>query len=234
MRKAERLFQIVTFLRGKRSVVTAQQLAERLQVSERTIYRDVQALSLSGVPIESEAGIGYRLKSDFSIPPIMFEQDELEALLLGMKMVQGWSNQHMAAAADSAMAKIHSVLPDKLHRDISSQPDWLFVPSYQNKGYQEVNNQLSQAVKDKIVVELFYQDEKANQTTRKVWPLGMIYWGKTWTLVAWCTKRQDYRMFRLDRIQSLVMLEQGFETTDEISLQTYINFVRKEYGEDAL
>lgn len=93
MRKAERLFQIITVFRSRRTVITAEQLAAQLEVSERTIYRDMQALVLSGIPIESEAGVGYRLKPKFDIPPLMFNESELEALLIGVRMVQGWSGE---------------------------------------------------------------------------------------------------------------------------------------------
>ena len=111
MRKAERLFQLVTLMRGRRLAVTAQDLAARLSVSERTIYRDMQALSLSGVPIEGEAGVGYRIRAGFDIPPLMFTETELEALLTGARMTQAWTDRDLAAAATSAMQKIAPVLP---------------------------------------------------------------------------------------------------------------------------
>ncbi|WP_143871069.1 helix-turn-helix transcriptional regulator [Catenovulum sediminis] len=228
MRKAERLFQILTLLRSKRGVITAQQIAQQLEVSERTIYRDIQALSLSGVPIESEAGVGYKLKANFSIPPIMFDEAEIEALLLGVRMVESWSNQSMAKAASSALAKIHAVLPDKLHQLSVEQPEWLIVPQFNSAQYQQHNEQISSAIKNRQVILLNYQDEAGNLTSRKVWPLGMIYWGKTWTLVAWCTLRQDYRMFRLDRIQTLDNLTKFFQTREDISLQHYINLIKQQ------
>lgn len=234
MRKAERLFQILTLLRSKRSVVTAAQLSEILEVSERTIYRDIQALSLSGIPIEAEAGVGYRLKPNFTIPPIMFDEAEIEALLLGVRMVQSWSNQGMAKAASSALSKIHAVLPDKLHQASVQQPEWMIIPRFNSVEYQTCSELISNAIKQTQVIQLDYQDEKGNQTQRQVWPLGMIYWGKTWTLVAWCTKRQDYRLFRLDRILNLANTNQTFSTSETISLQAYINMVRAEHGAEAL
>lgn len=230
MRKAERLFQILTYLRSKRGVVTAEQLAENLQVSQRTIYRDIQALSLSGVPIESEAGIGYRLKPNFNMPPIMFDQAELEALMLGVRMVESWSHQGMATAASSALAKIHAVLPEQLHHKATSQPEWLIIPKFVSKDYQQTSEQISKAIKQKLECNLHYQDESGNKTNRTIWPLGMIYWGKTWTLVAWCKKREDYRMFRLDRIGSICLSEQVFVPTENISLENYINKCREQYG----
>ncbi|WP_111977110.1 helix-turn-helix transcriptional regulator [Algibacillus agarilyticus] len=230
MRKAERLFQILTYLRSKRTVVTAIQLAELLEVSERTIYRDIQALSLSGIPIESETGVGYRLQPHFTIPPIMFDEPEIEALLLGAKMVESWGNKQMASAVTSALAKIHAVLPEKLHRQSVQQPEWLIVPKFDEDDSKTYNQQVSAAIKVQQVINLNYTDEKGNETERVIWPLGLIYWGKTWTLLAWCTKRQDYRLFRLDRIQRLTHTDQQFKTQDNLSLQHYLALQKEQYG----
>jgi predicted DNA-binding transcriptional regulator YafY len=223
MRKAERLFQILTLLRGRRTVITALELAEKLEVSERTIYRDIQALSLSGVPIESETGVGYRLKSSFNIPPLMFNESELEALLLGARMVQGWSGEEMGKAADSALQKIHAVLPDRLHLRTVQQPEWLIVPDLHRIHSAKYSDQISDAIKKKYVLQIEYTREDGKQSDRDVWPLGLIYWGRTWTLIAWCEKRNDYRMFRLDRIKNLDRKNQYFETTDVCNLQHYMS-----------
>ncbi|AWB67195.1 DNA-binding transcriptional regulator [Saccharobesus litoralis] len=222
MRKAERLFQILTILRGRRTVITAQQLADILEVSERTIYRDIQAMSLSGIPIESEAGIGYRLKPDFTVPPLMFTEEEIEALLLGTRMVENLSHKAMAQAASSALSKIHAVLPDKLHRQSVQQPEWLLVFNTQADATAKANQTLSSAIKSQQILHMSYTDEQGRQTERDIWPLGLIYWGKTWTVVAWCTKRDDYRMFRLDRIRQLQPSGKTFQLNADISLQQYI------------
>lgn len=221
MRKAERLFQILTLLRSRRTVITAQELAEKLEVSERTIYRDIQSLSLSGMPIESEAGIGYRLKPRFSVPPLMFDEGELEALLLGVRMVQGWSGEAMGKAADSALQKIHAVLPEHLHHQYTQQAEWLLVPDFYRAHSAKFSDQLRDAIKHKNVLQIDYTREDGEQSQREIWPLGMVYWGKTWTLVAWCEKRSDYRMFRLDRINALNPMDHHFETTASCNLQHY-------------
>ncbi len=222
MRKAERLFQILTLLRSRRTVITAHELAEKLEVSERTIYRDIQALSLSGMPIESEAGIGYRLKPSFSIPPLMFDESELEALLLGVRMVQGWSGEAMGKAADSALQKIHAVLPDRLHQHYVQQPEWLIVPDIHRIQSAKYSDQLSDAIKKKYVLYIHYTREDGEKSQREVWPLGMVYWGRTWTLIAWCEKRDDYRMFRLDRINELDCMNSHFETTETCNIKHYM------------
>jgi len=222
MRKAERLFQILTLLRSRRTVITAHALAEKLEVSERTIYRDIQALSLSGMPIESEAGIGYRLKPSFSIPPLMFDESELEALLLGVRMVQGWSGKAMGKAADSALQKIHAVLPDRLHHHYVQQPEWLIVPDIHRLQSAKYSDQLSDAIKKKYVLHIHYTREDGETSQREVWPLGMVFWGRTWTLIAWCEKRDDYRMFRFDRINKLDCMNRYFETSETCNLEHYM------------
>jgi len=223
VRKAERLFQIMTLLRSRRRVVTAATIAAELQVSERTVYRDMQALSLSGVPIESETGVGYTLKSGFSIPPLMFEADELEALLLGVRMVQGWSGPQLGAAADRALQKIQAVLPDALHQTYVQEPEWLLVPDFNRDLSSPHSDQIRESIKARQVLDVGYRDEAGGRSERAVWPLGLVFWGRVWTLVAWCELRQDYRMFRLDRIQSLQPLERHFQPTEEINLQVYWN-----------
>ncbi|NRB38950.1 MAG: YafY family transcriptional regulator [Pseudomonadales bacterium] len=222
MRKAERLFQIMTLLRSRRSVITAAELAENLQVSERTIYRDMQALSLSGMPIESETGIGYRLMSGFSIAPLMFTEEELEALILGVRMVQGWSGPKLGQAADSALHKIKAVLPESLHKSYVQQPEWLIVPDFYRDQSSPYSDEIREAIKSRSQIMLLYTDEKKRQTSRQIWPLGLVFWGRTWTLVAWCTLREDYRLFRLDRINNLILMQEKFSCTAKINLQHYL------------
>ena len=221
MRKAERLFQILNILRGRRTVITALQLGQRLEVSERTIYRDMQALVLSGMPIESEAGIGYRLKPKFDIPPLMFDEHELEALLLGVRMVQSWSGEKMGSAADSALHKIHSVLPDELHRLYVQQPEWLIVPAIHRERSARNSDEIHAGIKNKTKLSIDYRREDGQESQRIVWPLGLVFWGSTWTLIAWCERRDDYRMFRLDRVARLTTLAQTFTTSEQCNLQDY-------------
>ncbi|WP_293268587.1 YafY family protein [Neptunomonas sp.] len=225
MRKAERLFQLLTILRSRRTVVTAKSLAERLQVSERTIYRDIQALSLSGVPIEGETGVGYRLHPGFTVPPIMFDLDELEALLLGVRMVQGWSDKALGKAADSALSKIRSVLPERQHFEHTAKPEWLIVPDMHREQSAPYSDQLRTAIKQQQVLEIDYRREDMASSVRRVWPLGLVFWGRAWTLVSWCELRQAYRMFRLDRIGRLHITEKLFVTTESINLQDYLQQV---------
>ncbi|WP_070966057.1 helix-turn-helix transcriptional regulator [Vibrio sonorensis] len=222
MSKSERLFELLTLLRSKRYAVTANHLAEVMEVSERTIYRDIQSLINSGVPIQGEAGVGYLLKSGAHLPPLMFTDKEMMALELGMRMVRAWSDEELANGSKSASAKILSVLPDKLKQQVESFP--LLVPDYHTQSDTAKRGQmLRHATDNKLKVEISYTAESGVQTKRLLQPLGQIFWGKVWTLVAWCELRDSYRNFRLDRIEKLTILDEGFTTEENKSLKHYIS-----------
>jgi len=226
MRKAERLFQLMTLLRSRRQAVTAESLADLMNVSERTIYRDMQALSLSGVPIEGEAGVGYRLKPGFNLPPLMFDEQELDALLLGIRMVQAWSDEDLSTAADSVLNKIRAVLPDRVHHQHIRNEEWINVPNLDsNRQLSAFSTQIRRAIKKMNIVLMKYEKPDGEKSSRRLWPLGLFYWGQTWTLVAWCEKRDDYRMFRLDRIESLETLDEHYAQRPDRNLQHYLSQV---------
>ncbi|MBE3669670.1 YafY family protein [Vibrio cidicii] len=221
MSKSERLFELLTLLRSKRYAVTAKQLAETMAVSERTIYRDIQSLLNSGVPICGEAGVGYLLQNGSHLPPLMFSEKEMVALELGMRMVRAWSDAELAQASHSASAKILSVLPDKLKRQVEEFP--ILVPDYHIQSDSAKRALLLRHATDsQFVVDVGYQDEKGSVTQRRLHPLGQIFWGKHWTLVAWCELRNDYRHFRLDRIESLSVSDETFTTNESKSLSYYL------------
>ena len=222
MRKAERLFQILTILRSRRTVMTADEIAEQLGVSVRTIYRDMQALSLSNIPLESEAGIGYRLRPGFTISPMMFEQDELEALALGAKMVKGWGDDALVEAVERALQKIYAVLPEKTFAFHHATDETVIVTDFGRQFASQFSDVIRKAIKRFAKLDIVYRNEKGQQTSRIIWPLGLIYWGKVWTLITWCQLREDYRVFRLDRICDLNVLRETFETSPSINLQTYL------------
>lgn len=229
MNKAERLLQLLTLLRARRSVVTARILAEYLGVSERTIYRDIQSLVLSGIAIEGEAGVGYRLQPGSSVPPLMFTGEEIEALLLGVRMVQGWGDDELVQSADSALQKIRSVLPDRTIHNQNHQKATLLVPELHRVERARHGAQLRRAIKHKQVVRLEYRDENEVSSSRDINPLGLVYWGAAWTLVAWCQLRQDHRLFRLDRIKTAELREQTFEIEPYQTLATYIRQYSPEF-----
>ncbi len=204
MRRADRLFQIVLCLRRRRAV-TADQMAEELEVSPRTIYRDIRDLMASGVPIDGEAGVGYRMRAGFDLPPLMFNADELQALRLGAQIVRGWADADLARAARTALERIEAVLPDRL-RTVSG-PEPFYVPDFFIRG--ETKNflaELRRAIQAKQQIRIGYVRADGETSERQVEPVGLFFWGNRWTLGAWCNLRQAFRSFRLDRIESLAVL----------------------------
>lgn len=212
MRRADRLFQLVQRLRQRRrSSTTAAQLAEALGVSERTIYRDVQDLIASGVPIQGEAGVGYALPSSFDLPPLMFNEDEVEALVLGARVVKSWADPELARAADDVLAKIEAVLPKTMRARLASST--LFAMNFRAPVSEDLPA-LRSAIKESKKLRFSYRDGKGTSTVaRVVQPLGLFYWGQVWSLGAWCELRADFRNFRVDRIQGLETLDEVFEPT---------------------
>lgn len=220
MRRADRLFQIVQLLRHDRAI-TARSLAESLAVSERTIYRDVQDLSLSGVPIEGEAGVGYRMMSGFHLPPLMFNEEELAALLLGTRMVRAWTDRGLAQAADQVLRKIEAVLPARLKPELAREE--LMAPAFLAAGHvAESLAMLRAAIKKQFKLNFDYRREDGRCSNRVVHPLGLFYWGKVWTLVAWCELRNDFRHFRIDRMDKVETMPVCFETLPGRTLQDFL------------
>jgi predicted DNA-binding transcriptional regulator YafY len=198
MRRADRLFRLVQVLRARR-FATARSLADALEVSERTVYRDVRDLSLSGVPIEGEAGVGYALRRDFDLPPLMFDFEEIEALTAGARMVQAWSSPTLARAAQAALDKIAVALP--ADKRIAMDRTRLYAPSFHvNPQIGKVLDVIREAVVTGRRLGFEYRDGDGTASERSVRPLGLYFWGERWTVGAWCEMREDFRNFRLDRM----------------------------------
>lgn len=229
MRRADRLFQIIQLLRLSR-VMTARRLARELEVSERTIYRDVQDLMLSGVPIDGEAGVGYMLRG-YDLPPLMFSRDEVEALVLGTRIVESWADPKLAKAAKQVLAKVESVLPagkDHLVRETA-----LFAPPHHAQVEVRVDLAgLREAVRESRKVRFRYRDAGGAETARTVRPLGMAFYGPVWMVVAWCELRRDFRTFRPDRMEELRILDERFDSDPERSLDRFLEAVRAAAGGD--
>lgn len=227
MRRADRLFQIVQYLRGGR-LVTAANLAERLEVSERTIYRDIADLQSTGVPIDGEAGIGYIMRSGFDLPPLMFTRDEIVALVTGARMVRAWGGTAMIAAAEEALVKIEAVLPETERGRVGDTK--IFSPRMGLAGQaRELIDRCEHAIDARAIVVLDYSDEAGTTTHRDVQPLGLWFWGKVWTLVGWCELRDDFRMFRLDRIASLAPTGEIYKPSPARSLEEFSRQQREKY-----
>ncbi len=220
MRPADRLFQIVLML-GRGRVVTARMLAERLEVSERTIYRDIQDLVASGVPIEGEAGVGYILRRGYQVPPLMFNEEELQALVFGADVARTWGDAEMAKAADSILAKVDAVLPERLRPALDTHR--LVVPDTEmSERATAMLGEVRDGINRQVRLFLDYRDVSGVSTERIVWPLTLLYWGKSWTLGAWCELRQAFRTFRIDRIHSLNVLSSRFPDEPGKRLEDYL------------
>ena len=220
MRRADRLFQIVQLIRGRR-MTTAKWLAQRLQVSERTVYRDVADLQYQGVPIEGEAGVGYRLGAGFDLPPLIFTLQEAQALVVMTRVAQQWLDPALARASESALSRVLSVLPaDQRH---AAQHTPVYSPPWGLTPEQQPHLQVwREATLGAHKLSLTYQDAQARRSERTVWPLGSFFWGAVWTLVAWCEMRQDFRSFRLDRIHAVTRLPETFALVDGQRLMDYL------------
>lgn len=208
MRRADRLFQIVQIIRGRR-LTTAALLARRLEVSVRSIYRDVADLQRQGVPIEGEAGVGYRLGRGFDLPPLMFTRAEAQALVAAVRIAREWVDPELAAAGQQALEKVMAVLPTA-QRTAAESLVVLAPPIGLEPGVQAVLGRLREAAQGRCKARLAYRDAAELRSERVVRPLGVFYWGKVWTLAAWCEARHDFRSFRIDRIERLDVLDQTF------------------------
>ena len=204
----------------KRKFATARDLALALEVSERTIYRDINELYCCGVPIDGEAGVGYRLHRSYDLPPLMFDREELEALRLGARMVKSWADPELARAASYALAKIEAVLPDNLQ----SRDSTIFAPGFHPYPVKLVGP-MRHAIDERHRITFAYTRQDGEHSTRTVKPLGLFFWGNTWTLVAWCELRDDFRNFRLDRMADIVVDESVFADSSGHTLRDFLSTV---------
>jgi predicted DNA-binding transcriptional regulator YafY len=205
MRRADRLFEIIQLMRRNASGPTrARDLSEALEVSERTIYRDIRDLMTSGVPIEGEAGVGYVLRAGFDLPPLMFKEQEIEALVLGARIVESWGDAQLAEAASHVIAKVEAVIPDRL-RDYMANTALLAPAQHFMEPVRFDLAELRHALRNHLKVRFRYTDVIGQGSERTVRPLSLAYFGPVWLLAAWCELRTDFRTFRLDRIEGFAV-----------------------------
>jgi predicted DNA-binding transcriptional regulator YafY len=221
MRRADRLFQLMLLLQeGK--VRTARYLAEKLEVSERTIYRDIGDLMGSGIPIDGEAGVGYLLRDEYRLPPLMFNADELKALALGAMMVKAWSDKELGSVTATAIRKIESILPEKLRKEIQLQE--IVVPGLQIN--EKTSNNLAalrRAIDERMTLQVSYRSLKDETSERVIWPFLLYFWGNKWTLGAWCELRKGFRSFRVDLMQE-ALLGEPYIPDENRSLKAYVDY----------
>ena len=208
MRRADRLFQLVQLVRGRR-LSTADFIAQRLDVSARTVYRDIADLQAQGVPIEGEAGVGYRMRAGFDLPPLMFTQTEAQALVAAVRLARPRLDLALAAQAEAALSKILAVLPAAARAAAESLAVYAppVGPDEQTRGRLET---LRVAAETRHKLRIDYLDLKEASSQRTVRPLACLFWGEVWTLAAWCETRAGFRSFRVDRITALELLPERF------------------------
>lgn len=212
MRRADRLFRIIQVLRRKRRPITANEIAEELETSPRTIYRDIAQLMADRVPIRGEAGIGYVLEGGFDMPPLMLTADEIEAVMLGAQWVMGRGDAGLKRAASDLVAKIDAVIPEHL-RPILMEPSASAPPAMADLAVDVIDMaRVRTAIRAQGKIRLTYRDEKGSETVRVIWPIAVSYWERVRLIVAWCELRKAFRHFRTDRIAAYEFLETRYPT----------------------
>ena len=210
MSRAERLLQLMQLLREYRYPVKGRELADILEISVRTLYRDIQSLQKQGANIEGEAGIGYCLKPSFTLPPLMFSPEEIEALVLGLRWVHEKGDDELTLAAKSVLAKIADVIPDTLRYQLEHN-NLLVGPGQQTMF--SVNEQsviLRRAIRQQKKIFIHYHDLKQQYSERIVWPFALSFFDTINIVLAWCELRQQIRAFRLDRMTNITPLSETY------------------------
>lgn len=220
MSRSQRLFDLLQLLRCHKYPVAAEHLAQSLNVSVRTIYRDIATLQAQGADVEGEAGVGYVLKPSFMLPPLMFSLDELEVLLLGAEWVSKQTGGEFNDAATNAIAKIAAVLPSdhhvKRHEETISVGPISAIPAL-SINMAEIRG----AIKQQLKIEIKYRDAKGNQSKRMIWPILIGLFQDCYMMVAWCETRSDFRHFRLDRIDECCISSEKYSGSRRELLSTW-------------
>ncbi len=202
MSRSERLLDLIQALRRRRLPVSGAELAAELGVSLRTIYRDIHSLAATGAPIDGEAGVGYMLRAGYTLPPLMFSEEEIEAVVLGSRMVAAATDERLARAACDALAKIAAVLPEDRRDDIAAlgllaSPRKPLAPDGVDLAL------IRSAIRAERKVWITYGDAAGQRTERRIWPIALAFYEHVRILAAWCELRQGFRHFRTDRIAAL-------------------------------
>jgi len=210
MRRSDRLFDIIQRLRATSKPTTAAVLAEELEVTPRTVYRDIATLQARRVPIEGAAGVGYVLRRGFDLPPLMFTIDEVEAIAVGARLVRRLKDPKLQKAADAVLAKVTVVVPERLRQHIADTPVYV-SPGMAAEAEGADLAEVRAAIRDSRKLYIAYADERGRRTNRVIWPIAMAYYVDVTLVGAWCELRADYRNFRVERIQSSKVLEEHFD-----------------------
>lgn len=210
-------------LRARR-LTTAAQLSGWLGVSQRTVYRDIRDLSLSGVPVQGEAGVGYRIDRAYDLTPLMFTRDEVEAVVIGLRMTEAFAGPSLRSAARMALDKVALALPQQRRMEIE-EPQ-LFAPAFHlDPKLGERVELVRQSIAARRKLDVAYRDKKDQETRRVLRPLGLYFWGTGWSLAAWCESRKDFRSFWLHKMATCVMLDTKFDVEQDKTLAEFLRSV---------
>jgi predicted DNA-binding transcriptional regulator YafY len=223
MRRADRLFRIVQMLRSGR-LLTGAQLASRLEISTRTLYRDIVDLQASGVLIEGEAGVGYTLRREMDLPPMQFTANETTALVLGARMASAWGGVEMASAAREALLKIEAVLSERMRAEMDAVQMYAPGLALPVEVRARIDALHSACIRMRFVT-FIYQRLDGMINERRVRPLALAFWGNVWTMAAWCEMRQGFRNFRLDRMSAVEVRDETFTLKRGQRLKDYLRTV---------
>lgn len=221
MRRAERLFRIIQIMRTANGALTAQKIADKLEISKRSVYRDMAHLIGSGAPIDSEPGVGFMLREAFDLPPLSFTFEQLEALALGAKTLALIADRDMSAAAREALAKIRDAVP-AAHQQKLDSPHLMVVPPAGLNIPKKELRQARKAIDEGRVLAVRYRALDDLVTARQIYPLALTNFGPIWLLTAWCRTREDFRDFRVDRFEAVEVLREKFALAPHQTLQTYL------------
>ena len=209
MSRTERLFELIQRLRCHRYPVSGNTLASELNISVRTLYRDIASLQAQGAHIEGEPGLGYVLRPGFMLPPLMFSEEEIEALVLGSRWVADRADSKLKSAAHNALAKIASVLPADLRFQLENS-GLLIGPGQVLAAGDIETAHIRQAIRQEHKLDIVYIDVDDVESHRTIWPLGLGFFEKTRIIIAWCELREAFRHFRIDKIKTLNVLEKRY------------------------
>lgn len=223
MKRSNRLITLLQLLRAYRYPVSAQTLAEQLDISVRTVYRDLELLREQGANIQGEVGLGYVLLEDLALPPLQLNHAEIEALVLGLRWVCRHSDEHLVQSAKSLFHKIQHVLPNEMQNALQNSPMLVGSEYRPQQGEHQFIQMIRQAIQKQSVLDMQYLDLKEQLSQRSIYPLALAYFNQLRLLLTWCEERQDFRNFRIDRIQRLELTQQHYQPDRAFLLQQWFN-----------
>jgi predicted DNA-binding transcriptional regulator YafY len=210
IRRADRLFDILRILRAAAQPVTAAAIAGELEVTVRTVYRDIATLQARRIPIEGATGIGYVLRRGFDLPPLMFTEDEAEAIAVGVRLLARTGDPGLQKAAERVLSKVTLVVPDPLREYLNTAPVYVSKSGAPVPALRDLPETIRHAIRDSRKMRIAYQDGDGRRTSRLIQPFAVAYYTEATLICAWCELRGDVRHFRTDRVVAAEVLDEGF------------------------